>query len=60
MTSNKNWIKGMHLVKGGLHKDLGIPIGEKIPQGRLHNAANQGGKVGRRARVAITLEGLKK
>ena len=30
----------MHLRKGGLHRALGIPEGQKIPTSRLESAAN--------------------
>lgn len=54
------WIGKMNMKKGQLHRDLGIPQGEKIPEGRLRNAARQGGKIGQRANLALTLKGLKK
>lgn len=41
---------------GQLHKDLGVPKGEKIPKEKLEAAAKKGGKVGQRARFAETLE----
>lgn len=58
--ANKNWIAGATKNKGGLHRSLGIPVGDKIPAGRLRNAARQGGKVGAQARLAMTLKGFKK
>lgn len=58
LEEKKNWIAGALGKPGQLHKDLGIPLGEKIPQGRLRNAARQSGVVGQRARLAITLEGF--
>ena len=54
----KKFIQKMHLKKGALHKDLGIPMGEKIPKATLEKAASRPGKVGRRARTAEMLEGL--
>ena len=53
-----NFIQKMHMKKGALHSELGVAQGQKIPQGKLHAAAQKGGKLGRRARLAITLEGL--
>lgn len=57
-TQDKNWIKKALGKPGQLHKDLGIPLGEKIPLGRLRNAINQGGVVGKRANLALTLRGF--
>lgn len=54
----KNWIAGAIKKPGQLHRDLGVPQGEKIPQKRLQAAASKGGKVGQRARFAETLEGM--
>lgn len=53
-----NFIQGAIKKPGQLHKDLGVPQGQKIPQKKLHAAAKRGGKVGERARFAETLEGL--
>ncbi len=52
------WIE--KLAKGGLHKSLGIPIGETIPENKIKKAATKGGKVGKQARAAQTLEELRK
>jgi len=54
----KKWIQNMHMKKGALHKELGVPEGEKIPKAKLKKAAKKGGKEGKRARLAETLEGL--
>lgn len=43
---------------GQLHRDLGVPQGQTIPQSKLRAAAKRGGKVGQRARFAETLESL--
>ena len=45
---------------GQLHRDLGVPQGQKIPAGKLAAAAKKPGKVGQRARFAQTLKGFKK
>lgn len=42
------------MKKGQLHRDLGIPAWMKIPMSRLLAAAKRKGKVGQRARFAIT------
>ena len=57
--ATKNWIKGAIKKPGQLHKDLGVPQGEKIPAKKLAAAAAKGGKVGQRARLAETLKKLK-
>jgi len=41
---------------GQLHRDLGVPQGQKIPASKLKAAAAKGGKVGQRARFAQTLK----
>jgi hypothetical protein len=56
----KNWIAGAIKKPGQLHKDLGVPSGKKIPASKLEAAAKQKGKVGQRARLAITLGKMKK
>lgn len=55
----KNWIAGAIKKPGALHKELGIKKGNKIPSKTLASAATKGGKLGRRARLAETLKGLK-
>jgi hypothetical protein len=56
----KNWIAGATKNKGALHKNLGVPQGQKIPAGKLAAAAKRPGVVGKEARLAKTLKGLKK
>ncbi len=51
----KKWIQATHLRKGALHRQLGIPAGERIPVSLLHEAAQAPGKLGHRARLALTL-----
>lgn len=38
---------------GQLHRDLGVPQGKKIPEGKLRAAAKRKDKVGQRARFAL-------
>ena len=45
---------------GALRKSLGIKKGETIPASKLRAAAKKPGKLGQRARVAITLGKLRK
>jgi hypothetical protein len=50
----------MHMKKGALHRQLGVPQGQKIPPARLAAAATKGGTIGRRARLAETLGKMNK
>ena len=54
----EKWIQKAHIKKGALHKQMGVPAGEKIPQKKLAAAASKGGKLGARARLAMTLKRL--
>ena len=54
------WIKGAIKEKGGLHRSLGIPEGKDIPEKEKEEAAKRPGKVGKQARLALTLEKLRK
>ena len=51
------WIKkALEKAKpGALHKQLDVPMGEKIPVDKLKEAAKKGGKMGKRAQLAMTL-----
>lgn len=55
-----NWIKDAVKKPGQLHKDLGVPQGQKIPQSKIDSAAKQKGKVGQRARFAQTLKKMRR
>ena len=55
----KKWIQSAIKKPGQLHRDLGVPQGQKIPKGRIEAAAKGSGKVARRARLAKTLGKLK-
>jgi len=57
---DKKWIQGAIKKPGALHKELGVPEGEKIPASKLKAAAKKGGKEGQRARLAMTLRGFNK
>ena len=55
------WIqKATAKHKGALRKELGAKKGEKIPAKKLSSAAKKGGTIGKRARLALTLKGLRK
>jgi hypothetical protein len=51
----RKFIQAIHLKKGALHRELGIPLGKKIPVNMIKKAAKQKGKLGKRARFALTL-----
>lgn len=55
--AKKNWIKGAlkHHHKGSLHRELHVPLGEKLPLPFLRLAAHAPGKVGQRARFALSM-----
>jgi hypothetical protein len=42
-----------------LRKSLKVKEGKKIPEGKLEKAAEKGGKLGKRARLALTLKKLR-
>jgi hypothetical protein len=56
----KNWIAGAIKHPGALHKELGVPKGQKIPAAKLAAAAKKPGTEGKRARLAETLKGMRK
>jgi len=53
------WIQKATSNKGGLHRSLGIKEGQKIPPYLIREAASRKGRVGKQARLAKTLEGMK-
>jgi hypothetical protein len=55
----EKWIQKAIKKPGALHKQMGVPKGEKIPAKKLAAAAKKPGKLGQRARLAQTLKGLK-
>ena len=46
--------------KGKLHKALKVPMEKKIPVAKLKSAAKKGGKLGKRANLALTLRSFKR
>jgi hypothetical protein len=49
-----------HLNKGGLHRALGVPEGEKIPESKLEAAKNsKNSHVQHMANFAATMKGFK-
>lgn len=57
-----HWIQGAIKPenKGLLRKKLGVKAGEKIPAKKLETAAKKKGAIGKEARLAETLKGLRK
>lgn len=54
MMPKKYWMQeAFGKNKGGLHRDLGVPLGQKIPIGRIRAAATAKGRLGHRARAAL-------
>jgi hypothetical protein len=51
----KNWIANAIKRPGALHRALGVPIGKKIPTGKMAKAGKAGGKLGMMGRLAKTL-----
>ena len=60
MRGKKNWIAGAIGKKGALREALGAKKGEPIPAAKLTAAAKKPGVIGKRARLAETLEGFRK
>lgn len=58
--SKGNWIAKATKNRGGLHKSLGVPLGQKIPKSKIKAAESKPGKVGKQARLAETLGKLRK
>lgn len=55
-----HFIAGAIKRPGQLHRDLGVPQGQKIPPARLAAAAKRPGKIGQRARFAEELQGFRR
>jgi hypothetical protein len=58
--AKKKWIQEAIKKPGALSKQMGVPEKENIPADRLQEAAKKSGKIGKRARLAITLKSFKK
>jgi hypothetical protein len=56
----EKWIQKAIKKPGALKSALGVKKGEKIPAKKLAAAAKKPGTLGKRARLAETLKGLKK
>jgi hypothetical protein len=61
MAKNKKWIQGAIKHKGALHRALGVPEGQKIPEEKMTKALGSKNKAtAKRARLAKTLAGFHK
>lgn len=60
VVGNKSWIKSAISKPGALRSALKVKAGAKIPAKKLAAAAKKPGKVGQRARLAMTLKSFKK
>lgn len=56
----KKWIQAAIRHPGALRAELGAKPGQNIPAGKLAKAAKAKGTLGKRARLAQTLKGLRK
>lgn len=56
----EKWIQNAIKKPGALRKSLGVKEGQTIPAGKLAKAAKAPGTLGKRARLAQTLKGMKK
>jgi len=54
----EKWIQKAIKKPGAFKKQLGVPAGKKIPVAILQKAAQAKGKLGQRARLALTLRKL--
>jgi hypothetical protein len=53
---SKGWIKEATKNKGGLHRSLGIPMGENIPASMLEPKSGDSTKVKKQKALAKTLK----
>ena len=53
------WIQKAIKKPGALRKSMGVKKGQTIPASKLKAASKKGGKLGQRARLAITLKKMK-
>jgi len=60
MAKDGKWIQSAIKKPGALRKSLGAKPGKPIPAGKLAKAAKAPGKMGQRARLAMTLGKMRK
>lgn len=57
----KHWMAAAFAnAHGQLHRQLGVPKGQKIPREKLQAAAKKGGVEGKRAQLALNANPLSK
>jgi hypothetical protein len=56
----EHWIEKAIKHRGALHRELGVPQGQKIPKSKIAAAAKKRGKLGKRARLAQTLSHMQR
>jgi len=56
----KNWIAGAIKKPGALRRALKVKAGATISAAKLRAAAKKGGRLGRQARLAVTLGKMRK
>jgi len=54
------WIQKAIKRPGALHRALRVPMGKTIPVSRLRTAAKAKGRLGKQARLALTLRRLRR
>ena len=59
LNEKKNFIQGAIKKPGALRKSLKTKESKNIPEKKLEKAAEKGGKLGKRARLALTLKKLR-
>jgi hypothetical protein len=59
LSADGNFIQKAIKKPGQLHKDLGVPEGEKIPKSKIKAAEKGGGKTAKRAQLADTMSKFK-
>lgn len=59
--AKEKWIQNMHMKKGALHEELGVPEGKKIPKAKIVKAAHsKNPTLKKRAVLAETLGKMRK
>ena len=56
---SKDFIAGAIKRPGALHRKLGVPVGQKIPAAKVAAAAKKPGLLGKEARFAEVLKGIR-
>ena len=59
-STDDKWIQKAKIKKGALRSQMGIKKGKKIPVSKLKAAAKKGGKLGKRANLALTFRKMRK